>query len=144
MNHIENTVENSYVMAQELALSGRYAEAIEAYSSTIAHDPAYIKAYCGRGMAFQQIGEHLKAIADFDKIISCCPVWSGAFAAYYGRAGGRLGTGSFEAWGQAALRQYPARRAVGTRPARQGRVPVQPISSPQGGMTITAIASDFA
>lgn len=85
--------DESYIAAQEFAASGRYADAIRTYSSAINGDPNHIAARVGRGMAFQQIGEHLKAIVDFDKVISCYPDWPGTFVAYYGRARSRLALG---------------------------------------------------
>jgi tetratricopeptide (TPR) repeat protein len=76
-----------------LAASRRHADAIEAYSSALAIDPGHIEARCSRGLAFQQIGEHVRAIADFDEVISSYPNWAGSFAAYYGRAGSRQALG---------------------------------------------------
>jgi tetratricopeptide (TPR) repeat protein len=75
-----------YAAAQESAASGKYADAIQAYSSAIDGDPGHISARVGRGMAFQRVGEHTRAIADFDEVISCYPDWPGAFVAYYSRA----------------------------------------------------------
>ena len=86
MNCSDLTPDESYAAAQELAVAGRYVEAIDVYSLAIASDPGYVNAYCGRGLAFQRIGEHSKAIADLDVVISCFPDWPGAFAAYYSRA----------------------------------------------------------
>lgn len=75
-----------YTAAQELAALGRYADAIQAYSSAIDGDPGHITAHIGRGMAFQRVGEHTRAIADFDEVISGYADWPGAFVAYYSRA----------------------------------------------------------
>jgi tetratricopeptide (TPR) repeat protein len=89
MNRNDPTADQLYGIAQELAVSGRYAEAIDAYSSVFDSDPAHINARCGRGLSLQRIGEHIKAIADFDEVISFFTDWPGVFVAYYGRAASR-------------------------------------------------------
>jgi tetratricopeptide (TPR) repeat protein len=82
-----------YMAGREFAASGKYADAILAYSSAIEGDPNQIKARAARGMAFQRIGEHSKAIGDFGEIISRFPDWPGAFIAYYSRAVSRQALG---------------------------------------------------
>ena len=86
MNHDHISPDESYTAAQELAASGRYADAIAKYSLAIDGDPSHIAGRVGRGLAYQRIGEHSKAISDFDEVITCYPDWPGAFVAYYGRA----------------------------------------------------------
>jgi tetratricopeptide (TPR) repeat protein len=87
------TADEFYETAQELALSGRYVEAIDAYSSAMDGDPGHIQARCGRGLASQRLGDHSRAIADFDHVISCYPDWPGAYVAYYNRATSRQALG---------------------------------------------------
>lgn len=87
MTHRVNlTPKESYALAQQLAGAAEYEEAIAHYSSALDGNPNHIQARCGRGLAFQRMGEHCRAIADFDHVISCNPDWSGAFVAYYSRA----------------------------------------------------------
>ncbi len=78
--------DEAYNAAQDLAASGRCADAIVAYSVAISGNPDHVPARVGRGLAFQRLGEHLKALADFDHVISSYPDWHGAFIAYYSRA----------------------------------------------------------
>jgi tetratricopeptide (TPR) repeat protein len=93
MNRMNDNAEDLYSLAQQFALSGRFTQAIEHYSSAILLSPNHVKAYCGRGMALQRIGEHAKAIADLDEVISSFPDWSGAFVAFYCRARSRQALG---------------------------------------------------
>jgi tetratricopeptide (TPR) repeat protein len=86
MNLDSNSPDELCTAAQDLAASGKYADAIQAYSSAIDGDPGHITARVGRGMALQRVGEHATAIADFDEVISCYGDWPGAFVAYYSRA----------------------------------------------------------
>jgi tetratricopeptide (TPR) repeat protein len=95
MNHDGITAYELYEKAQELAVSGRCAEAFDAYSLAIDIDPAHINARCGRGLTLQRLGEHTKAIADFDEVLSCFPDWPGAFVAYYSRAVSRQALGQY-------------------------------------------------
>jgi tetratricopeptide (TPR) repeat protein len=85
--------DEAYSAAQNLAASGLYADAIVAYSAAISGDPDHITARVGRGLAFQRIGEHLKALADFGDVISSYADWPGAFVAYYSRAVSRQALG---------------------------------------------------
>lgn len=78
--------DEAYSVAQDLAASGQDWDAIAAYSSAISGDPDHISARVGRGLAWQRLGEHLKALADFDVVISSFADWPGVFIAYYGRA----------------------------------------------------------
>jgi tetratricopeptide (TPR) repeat protein len=86
MNYNDIAPNQSYAAAQKLATSGSYPEAITRYSSAIDGDPNHLAARVGRGIAYQKLGEHLKAIADFDEVIASFPDWPGAFVAYYCRA----------------------------------------------------------
>jgi tetratricopeptide (TPR) repeat protein len=76
----------AYRLAQDCAASGDYSAAIAAYSAALDTDPGHVRALVGRGLSFQRLTQHLKAVADFDEAISRLPDWSGAFVAYYGRA----------------------------------------------------------
>src|SRR5262245_55936484 len=95
MNRSSDIAEEQYRKAQDLAASGQYLAAIETYSLTINGDPSNVKAICGRGLAFQRIGNHQNAIADFSRSITSDPMWSGAFIAYYSRAVSRSALGEF-------------------------------------------------
>jgi tetratricopeptide (TPR) repeat protein len=90
------TADEAYKAAQELAASGKYADAIVAYSAAINGDPDHVTARVGRGLAFQQLGEHAKALIDFDEVISSYPDWPGAFVAFYSRAVSRQALGRSE------------------------------------------------
>jgi len=102
--------DEAYSAAQDLAASGRYSDAIVAYSAAISGDPDHITARVGRGLAFQRIGEHLKALADFDSVISSYTDWPGAFVAYYGRAVSR------QALGQTVEAMADCNEAIGRNP----------------------------
>lgn len=80
------TPDEAYKAAQELAALGKYADAIVAYSAAIDGNPDHVTARVGRGMAFQRLGEHENALADFDHVIASYPDWPGAFVAFYSRA----------------------------------------------------------
>ena len=90
------TPDEAYKAAQELAALGKYADAIVAYSTAIDGNPDHVTARVGRGLAFQRLGEHLKALADFDHVISSYPDWPGAFVAFYSRAVSRQALGRNE------------------------------------------------
>jgi tetratricopeptide (TPR) repeat protein len=92
----EATPDEAYKAAQELAALGKYAAAIVAYSTAIDGNPDHVTARVGRGLAFQRLGEHLKALADFDHVISSYPDWPGAFVAHYSRAVSRQALGRSE------------------------------------------------
>src|SRR5260370_904922 len=87
------SAEETYTAAQELAVSGRYAEAIEAYSLALGSAPRHVKARVGRGLGFQRLGEHARAIGDFDAAIAEHPDWAGTFVVYRCRAGSRKALG---------------------------------------------------
>ena len=93
MNRRSIDADESYSTAQELMTSGRYADAIVMYSSALAQNPDNIVSRVGRGLAFQRIGEHSKAILDFDQVISHQSDWPGLFSAYYCRAVSRYALG---------------------------------------------------
>jgi tetratricopeptide (TPR) repeat protein len=87
------TPDESYVLGQDLANSGKYSAAIVAYTSALNGKPDHVKARIGRGMALQRLGEHAKAIADFDEVISRYFDWPGASIVYYSRAASRHALG---------------------------------------------------
>jgi tetratricopeptide (TPR) repeat protein len=89
------SADESYILAQDFAVSGRLADAIEAYTSAINGDPGHINARCGRGLALQRIGEHERAIDDFDAVISSYQDWPGIYIAFYGRAGSQYALGQY-------------------------------------------------
>jgi len=64
---------------------GRHSEAIKAYTEimTKENDPAF---HVERGMVFQAIGQHDKAIQDFSSAINDYGDWNGLFVARYQRA----------------------------------------------------------
>jgi tetratricopeptide (TPR) repeat protein len=82
-----------YVAAQRLAAAHRYTEAVDAYSGAINVDPNNIKARLGRGLALQRIGDHTRALSDFDCIIKQFGQWPGLYAVYYSRAVSRNALG---------------------------------------------------
>lgn len=88
--------DQAYEEAQQLAVSGSYASAIGAYTDAIKGAPGDMRARVGRGLAFQRLGDHSRALADFDYAISSSPDWPGAFIAYYGRAVSRQAIGEYE------------------------------------------------
>ena len=77
-------------------MSGAYADAITAYSTAIDADPDHVAARVGRGLTLQRLGEHEKALTDFDEAISSFPDWTGAFASYYSRAVSRNALGQHD------------------------------------------------
>lgn len=90
------TPEEAYQRAQEMAASAMFADAIVDYSAAIDGNPDHVTARVGRGVAFQRLGEHAKALADFDHVISSYPDWPGAFLAFYSRAVSRQALGRDE------------------------------------------------
>ena len=93
MNSLPLGPDELYNIAQQLAASGKYDEAVEAYSSAISCDPRHVASRCARGLVFQRTGKHAEAIADFDRALLCNQDWPGAYVAYFGRAGSRLALG---------------------------------------------------
>jgi tetratricopeptide (TPR) repeat protein len=73
--------DQAYIAAQDFAASGRYGEAIEAYSAAIRDDLCHVS------------GEHLNALGDLDIVISSYSDWPSVFVAYYDRAVSRLALG---------------------------------------------------
>jgi tetratricopeptide (TPR) repeat protein len=88
--------DEAYNAAQELAALGKYGEAVVAYTAAINASPGHVTARAGRGLAFQSLNEHLKALADFDEVIFSYSDWHGAFFAYYSRAVSRHALGRNE------------------------------------------------
>jgi tetratricopeptide (TPR) repeat protein len=62
--------DSHYLLANFYQERGRYREAIIEYDKVLAIDPRNIKAYNGRGIALDQIGEHLGAQESFEKAIA--------------------------------------------------------------------------
>jgi tetratricopeptide (TPR) repeat protein len=54
--------------------SGKYAEAITAYSSYLKLKPRHVKTIYNRGRCYQEIGEYDKALEDFNKVIDLDPL----------------------------------------------------------------------
>jgi tetratricopeptide (TPR) repeat protein len=92
-NHNFRSPDESYEAARKFAASIRFAEAIEAYTAAIDGDSKHVKAWCGRGLAFQRIAEHVAAIADFDHVIHSFPTWAGTCMVFYERARSRRALG---------------------------------------------------
>jgi tetratricopeptide (TPR) repeat protein len=86
MAHGSVTPDEAYQTAQEMAELGKHADAITAYSAAINCNPEHVTARVGRGLAFQRLGAHTQAVADFDHVIASYPDWPGAFVAFYSRA----------------------------------------------------------
>ena len=56
----------TFTEAGDIALhTGQYSEAIEAYTCALTIEPGYYPAYYGRGIAYQDTGNHELAIQDF-------------------------------------------------------------------------------
>jgi tetratricopeptide (TPR) repeat protein len=89
--------EQSYHQAQSLAQSGEYPAAIAAYTRAIAENSDHVQALVGRGLALQRLGEHTKAIEDFNDAQRIRPDWPGKALACYGRAMSRHALGQLEA-----------------------------------------------
>ena len=53
----------------QLAMEGRYEEAIAEFSKAIELDPEYALTYCSRGIAYNVLNRKSEAIADFEKCI---------------------------------------------------------------------------
>jgi Tfp pilus assembly protein PilF len=94
--HPERPSSTAYETAQTLAASGNYEESIAAYSVAIDDSKNDPKAYIGRGLAFQRLGHHIKAVIDFDEVISFFSEWPSVWIAFYGRAVSRHTLGNFE------------------------------------------------
>lgn len=63
-------------------MAKKYQPAIEAYSKAIEVDPKYAAAYCGRAVAYADLGDYRRAIEDCGKAIKIKPKFA---AAYYYR-----------------------------------------------------------
>lgn len=93
MATIEDMLGKPYSAAQELATSGKYAEAVAAFTVAISLGENDARCRVGRGLANQHLGNHSGALVDFDHVISSHPTWTGAFTAYYSRAISRQALG---------------------------------------------------
>lgn len=94
--HPERPSSTAYESAQVLAASGNYTESIVAYSVAIDDSKNDPKAYIGRGLAFQRLGHHIKAITDFDEVIASFSEWPSVWIAFYGRAVSRHTLGHYD------------------------------------------------
>ena len=54
--------------------NGQYKEAIAAYTEYLTLEPTHIKSLYNRGRAYEELGQHDKALADFHKIIKEDPL----------------------------------------------------------------------
>jgi len=63
-------------------LQGKYESAIQDYNEVIKLEPAFVKAYAGRGAAHESQNEFTQAMEDFDQAIKISPDFG---PAYYGR-----------------------------------------------------------
>jgi len=61
--------ESHYLLAVYYQERGRYREAIIEYDKVLFIDPTYIKAYNGRGISLDQLGEHSQATKSFEQAI---------------------------------------------------------------------------
>ena len=67
-------VASSFTMLGNLALiAGKLEEAIEPYSRALNLSPDDVDARSGRGRAYQALGEHALALADFDRLVRLAP-----------------------------------------------------------------------
>ena len=94
------------LQGQALARSGRLAEAVEAYSTAIAHGPAYWEHFPGRGLAHDALGNRDRAFSDLRRSHGPLPTGEGNLA---------LGTLALEAGRSDEAKLYfgAARQAAG-------------------------------
>ena len=59
--------------------SGKYQDAIEAYSEAIELNPNYVKAYNNRGVAYRNLGEYQQAMRDYGRAIEIDPNYVEAY-----------------------------------------------------------------
>ncbi len=57
--------DSHYLLANYYLERGRYQEAIKEFNKVLSIDPHNIKAYNGRGISFDQLGENTKAVEDY-------------------------------------------------------------------------------
>ncbi len=65
----QESAEDLFKKAQDLANSGRFKEAIQDYSKAISLKPGYTEAYANRGHSFLSSGQYKQALEDFTKTI---------------------------------------------------------------------------
>jgi tetratricopeptide (TPR) repeat protein len=92
----DDPVKSHYELAQTHVAAGREAEAIDAYAHVLLLDPSPIRARAARGLAHHRLGDHVRAIEDFDEVLRQSPQWKGAHIAYYSRALSRWALGNPE------------------------------------------------
>lgn len=59
--------------------SGNYKEAINAYTEYLRLEPTHVKSLYNRGRAYEELGEHEKALADFNKVVKEDPLNTNAY-----------------------------------------------------------------
>ncbi|UII24060.1 tetratricopeptide repeat protein [Fulvivirga ligni] len=59
--------------------SGEYDKAVKAYTDYLHLEPTHIKSLYNRGRAYEELGQHDKAIADFNKVIKEDPLNASAY-----------------------------------------------------------------
>lgn len=62
--------ESHYRLAEYYQERGLYRKAISEYDKVLSIDPTYIKAYNGKGIALDQLGEHVQAMENFERAIA--------------------------------------------------------------------------
>jgi cytochrome c-type biogenesis protein CcmH/NrfG len=97
---------------KKLILAGKYAEAIDALTSSIELNPADAVAYNSRGVAFAYSHEYGKAIDDYNRAIELNPEGDGAY--YLNRGIVYTAEGNY----QRAITDYKKAASLGNREAR--------------------------
>lgn len=59
--------------------NGEYKEAVAAYTEYLKLEPTHIKSLYNRGRAYEELGEHEKALADFHKVLKEDPLNANAY-----------------------------------------------------------------
>jgi tetratricopeptide (TPR) repeat protein len=60
------TAEDWFEKGHQLALSGKYAAAIDAYEKALDHNTVFAKAYFGRGACYYKLGHYQRAADDIN------------------------------------------------------------------------------
>ena len=79
-NNFRQKAEAMYEKGRRLALSGDYAEALQAFNRAIELRNGYAEAYFGRGACYYKLGQYLRATDDINaaSVLGCetAQVWS--------------------------------------------------------------------
>jgi tetratricopeptide (TPR) repeat protein len=67
------TAQDLCSQADELARQGKYPDAIEHCNQAVQVDPSLTRAYLSRAIAYDQMDQYEKALADFDRALSLLP-----------------------------------------------------------------------